>query len=301
MGYIIGVKQNGLNGSQELQQDGTNLNIVEDFTIVYTVISNENATTKSILYTPGLPRIGSYSAGLMCKKLTPSRDTLVILDGVTKSKWTITAEYSSEFTETDPTELPPEVSWSSEIYEEVLKWDVDNPNQKVVTKCGEPLILTRRRVMPVLTIKRTEEAPFPPMNILEYTNTINQNPFWGSPAKHALLEGINATYKQVELTNGDKKWYVDVSYVIKFRFDPNTNQPWQAQILHHGTKYFKVQGAEAQCWDDGNGNTGTINLDANGLKLADGAEPVYLSFNVYETKDWSALKIDTDEIRSIFV
>ena len=301
MSIIVDVKQSGLSGNRELQQDGAKMNIVEDFTRTYTIISDKNATAISIMGTPGLPQVGSRSGGLMCKKITPSRETLVLINGVTQSKWTVTAEYSSEVSETDPTELPPEVSWSSEVYEEVLKNDVDDPTKKVVTACGEPLILTQRRVMPVLTIKRTEKAPFSPMKILTYTNTINSNEFWGAPKYHALMEGINASYKQVEMTDGSKKWFVDVTYVIKFKFDPNNDQPWRAEVLHHGTKYFKVEGAEAQCWDDGNGNTGTINLDENGYKLADDAEPVYLKFNVYKKMDWSALKIDTNQIRSLFV
>lgn len=297
--WIVGVKQGGVNGSRELQQEGTNLNIVEGFSIIYTVIADQNETFASILATPGIPRIGSYSAGLMCKKLSPSRETLVIGNGQTKSKWTITAEYSSEIDDIDPTELPPEVSWTSEIFEEVLRKDLNG--KPIQTVPGEPLILTGRKAMPVLTISRTENAPFNPSIILNYTNTINSGAFWGAAAKSALLESIQAKYKQIELTNGNKKWFVDTTYVIKFKKIPNVDEPWKASVLHHGSKYFQNAEDEAQAWEDGRGNNGTYNLDRNGFLLADNADPVYLDFDIYEQRNFDALKINASQIGSMFI
>ena len=303
MARIIDEKRGGSSGSKKatINSAGRITQIDKDFTIVYTVLGEQTDTPAVILGLNGIPALGSIREGLVCKSVTTSKKDIVVEDGTIKSLWTVTAEYSNDLESTDPTELPPEVRWTSEQYEEVLKEDVQDNNKKVVTKCGEPLLLTVKRVIPVLTIKRTENAPFDPTKIINFTNTVNGSAYWGAPSEHALLASIDANYKQVETVNQGKKWFVDVTYVIKFRFVPNETKPWKAKILHAGTKYFPKAGAEAQKWMDVAGNCGVINLDANGLKLPDNQKPVYLDFNVYRVARWNSLHIDPSDLGSFFV
>lgn len=291
----------GANKRATVNKNGKVTDIEKSFTIVYTVIGEVDDTAQEITAVAGIPQLGSIREGLVCQRLTSSRKGLVNIGGEVKSNWTVSAEYSNELESVDPTEMPPDVRWTSEQYEEVLREDVVNDKKKVVTKCGEPLLLTVKRVIPVLTIRRTENAPFDPTIILNYTNTVNNSAFWGAGAEHALMASIDAQYKQVETVNQGKKWFVDVTYVIKFKFDPNFAKPWKARILHAGTKYFPKAGAEAQKWMDVAGNCGVINLDNNGLKLADNKEPVYLDFNVYRIVSWNGLRLNPGDLGSYFV
>ena len=307
MARISGMKANGgLRGTSTLKKDGKRYVEKQSMDVIYTVIGNGPADTPaSIMQTAGIPQIGQKAYGLTVMKADAQREKYWVF-GADYGKWTVTLnlealEDEEEEEEKDPTEYPPDVSWDSEEYEEVLRHDINDHTKKVQTKCGEPLTLTTRRVVPVLTIKRTEKAPFSPLTILQYTNAVNSSSFWGAPAGSALLCKIGAQYKQIEDKDGNKKWYVDVTYVVKFKYDPETDAPWQARILHWGTKAFNDETHEAQAVRDGSGNvTGTL-LDARGHKLADGAAPVYLEFDVYKERDFSPLKIDEDDISSVWV
>lgn len=302
MARIIDEKREGASGNRKatINQNGRVTQIDKDFTIVYMVVGEVTDTPAVILGLTGIPQVGDIREGLVCQRVTTAKKSQVVENGQLKSLWTVSAEYSNELEETEPTELPPEIRWTSEQYEEVLRQDAIDNNKKVVTACGEPLLLTAKKVIPVLTIKRTQNAPFSPLVILQYTNTVNSSAFWGAGANTALMASIEAVYKQVDTLNAGKKWFVDVTYVIKFKFDPNFQEPWKARILHAGTKYFPKAGAEAQKWMDVAGNTGVINLDANGLKLADNAAPIYLDFNVYRKADWSSLNLNPAQLGNYF-
>ena len=303
MARIIDMARSGHGANQKatVSKKGGIESIDKSFSMIYTVVAESGDTPMTVANLDGIPQIGSIMDGLVCQRKTTSKKTPAIVDGEEKGIWTVTAEFSNELESNDPTEMPPEVRWTSEEYEEVLREDVEDQNKKVVTKCGEPLLLTIKRVIPVLTIKRTETAPFDPTKIVNYTNTVNSGAFWGAAAESALMAGIEANYKLVDTVNNGKKWFVDVTYTIKFRFEPNNSKPWKARILHAGTKYFPKAGAEAQKWMDVAGNTGTINLDANGLKLADNAAPVYLDFNVYRKVSWASLHINPNDLGTYFV
>ena len=302
MARLISIQSGGLSGDQTLQQENGTFSLNRTLEIVYTVWGNDEKDTPDsiISTTTGLPTPGTSMYGLYCKKVTAQREK-AFTNGTNAGLWSVTATFDGEIESLEPTELPPEISWSSETYEEVLREDVEDKNKKVQTKCGEPLILTRQLIIPTLTIKRTENAPFNPNTILSYTNTINSGTFWGAPAGHALMAGINATYKQVETSGGEKKWFVDVSYIIKFKQDPNSDHPWKARVLHWGTKFFKNSTDEAQCLIDGSGNVSGVKLDENGYRLADNDEPVYLEFNVYPKKDFGSLRLNPEQLGSVFV
>ncbi|MDO4571143.1 MAG: hypothetical protein Q4D38_12210 [Planctomycetia bacterium] len=301
MARIASIQGGGLSGDHTLQQENGTFSLNRTMEIVYTVWGNSELDTPDTIIrtTAGLPTPGTSMYGLYCKKVSAKREK-AFANGTTAGLWSVTATFDGEIESLEPTELPPEISWSSETYEEVLREDVED-GKKVQTKCGEPLILTKQQILPTLTIKRTENAPFDPNTILDYTNTINEKTFWGAPAGHALMAGINATYKQVETPEGEKKWYVDVTYVIKFKQDPKTQHPWRARVLHWGTKFFKNAVDEAQCLIDGSGNVSGVKLDQNGFRLADNAEPVYLEFNVYPKKDFGSLELNPDQLGSVFV
>lgn len=302
MARIIDEKRGGSSGSKKatISSKGRITQIDRDFTIIYTVLGEVTDTPSVILGLSGIPTLGSIREGLVCQRVTTSKKDIVVESGDLKSLWTVQAEYSNDLDSADPTELPPEIRWTSEQYEEVLRQDAIDNNKKVVTACGEPLLLTAKKVIPVLTIKKTQNAPFSPLIILMYTNTVNSSTFWGAAANTALMASIEAVYKQVDTLSAGKKWFVDVTYVIKFKYDPDFAEPWKARILHAGTKYFPKAGAEAQKWMDVAGNTGVINLDANGLKLADNAVPVYLDFNVYRKASWSSLHISPADLGNYF-
>ena len=306
MARIVGMKgKGGMAGGVSMQKKGTTYRAKQTMSLEFIVIGDgPGDTPASVMRSAGLPQIGGKAYGLVVMDVDAQREAYWV-NGQDFGKWAVSMQLEAvegvEGDELEPTELPPEVSWDSEEYEEVLRQDINDPSKKVKTKCGEPLTLTTRRVIEVLTIKRTENAPFAASKIHEFTNTVNSGQFWGAPAGSALLAKIGATYKQVETTRAGKKWFVDVTYVIKFKFDPETTEPWQARVLHWGTKAFVDGTHEAQAVRDGSGNVSGCLLDASGFKLADTAEPVYLKSDAYKKKDFSALGIDEGSINSAWV
>lgn len=255
------------------------------------IASSDDESPSRILSTFGVPKVGDKNGELVCKKVSLSSAKPISFQGRSTKLYTVTAEFEV-MEDTDPTELPAEVSWDAETVEIQCDRDVET-GKEVENSAGEPLILTRPITVVVLNISRYyEEKAFPPSRIFEYTNTISSNPFWGAPAEHAKLEKITISYEMVELPNGTQKRYAKVSFVVKFKFLPNTTKPWQASLLDFGNYCKNPKTNQMERALDENARPIEVKLDGNGNRLEEGKEGVYLDFNVYKLKNFNMLGID---------
>ncbi|MDO4571502.1 MAG: hypothetical protein Q4D38_14045 [Planctomycetia bacterium] len=296
MAYLMGETSASRQGDKSLEKNGTVWRQRRQYSREYTVLADSfDESEESILRT--VPRLGSVLGGCICKSVSVKEVEGVIHPRTKKltALWKISCSFDSDVL-LDPLELDPEVRWSAEQEEEALWQDVET-GEAIQTKCGEQIPITRHRVIPVLEIKRYMEFPFNPNILLNYTNTINALEFWGAPPQHALLASIECDYVEIELSDTQKKKYAHVSYRIKFKFDPHTDQPWQASPLHYGNltwgdgeKTFVTQIIDRE----GRPKQGL--LDAEGYELGPSLEPVFLKFNQFLTKDWTSLGINRQQI-----
>ncbi|MDO4571028.1 MAG: hypothetical protein Q4D38_11625 [Planctomycetia bacterium] len=297
MAVLVSVRPGGESYDRTLEQSGQLRTIKEALSFEYGVIATSNDESRArILSTLGVPRVGDYNGLLVCKKVSLKSSKLISFQGRTTKLYTISAEYET-MTTPDPTELPPEVSWDAECLE--IRCDKDVEDEKdVENSAGEPLILTRALTVVVLNVSRYyEAAAFSPALIFEYTNTVSAGEFWGAPAEHAKLEKITIAYETVDLPSGEKKRYAKVSFVVKFKFLPDTEKPWKASLLDFGTRCRNPQSGKIErALDTSTARPIEVKLDGKGNRLEEGAEGVYLDFNVYKVKDFGPLGIDQKEL-----
>lgn len=302
MATILGVPTQSPNLTKELQKSGIVWKLSRSFSRTYLVLADSlEETQESILAT--VPGLGTMVQGCMCKNVEVSEVDAVHnpATGELTSLNKIVCSFDSDV-RLDPLDLDAEVRWGAEQEEEAMWKDVNGV--AIQTKVGEEIPMTRPVVIPVLEIRRYENFPFDPNTILEYTNTINSGVFWGAPAKHALLASIECDYVDVELYDGVKKKFAQVSYRIKFKKspDPDNDEPWKVRPLHYGN----------YCWEEGasmsdsnrkkkritdkSGRPIQGNLDINGFLLGADAEPVFLAFDKYPEKNFNSLGINRSQL-----
>lgn len=296
MAYLMGETTATRHGDQSLEKNGTIWKQKRQYSREYTVLADTfDESEESILRT--VPRLGSVLNGCLCKSVSVKEVEGVIHPRTKKltALWKITCSFDSDV-QLDPLELDPEVRWSAEQEEEALWQDVET-GEAIQTKCGEQIPMTRQRVIPVLEIKRYMDFPFDPNILLNYTNTLNAGEFWGAPARHAFLASIECDYVEIELSDTQKKKYAHVSYRIKFKFDPFSNEPWKARPLHYGNLVWADGEKTAVTqYTDLQGRPCPTLLDEEGFDLGASLSPVFLAFNQYLTKDWTSLKINRQQI-----
>lgn len=265
-------------------------------------IQNTSSTNREYyLATQTLPE------GFVCKNVQVKEAENIWADagqeGQSGHKWTAAYEvqvsFDNQVDQEDPEEFEAEVSWESESEQLQLVKDriTEDP---VVTANNEPISVEFRNILPVLKLKvwYNYNSFSPQAAKYNYENTVCSSAFWGFPPRSALLDGLSIVRISRENAQGDKIYYWEVSYSIKFRLDGSDN-PWKAKVLHQGTLYRTVRGGKIKKYT-GDGGTGLVNLDANGVMLPDTATELnYREFNVYKTADWSSLGIGENDVRSM--
>ena len=245
------------------------------------------------------PVLGPLAGAYMCKSVQikevddvthPETHQLTTLNRITCS-------FDNDL-RLDPLELDPTVKVKSESVERVLEKDVQT-GDPIQTACGEKLLQATEETITVLEISRYHNFPYNLNIIEEFKKTINQKEFWGRPARCALMDSIECDFVDVEIAEDMKKKYAHVTYRIKFRWDgdnPDNPNPWALKALHYGNLRFVKAGAPPEKNLDVNGKPCPCNLDARGFKLADNADPVFLTFNQYPEKDWDELEINNTQL-----
>ena len=288
----------------------------KDKTVYLFLADDCDTTVTEILATSPLPALDSTVDGMIIHKRTPKEIATVIHpdSGVQTILWEVTIEGDSKFNESNQgggsgggspitiewMQEQAVESWSVMEEEERLAYDIDS-GAPFNTSCGEPILVFRKVMYPVLNLLRVEEYPFDPNMILTYANHINSKEFRGAPRGHVLcLPMKSEAFQYGELI------LVKVTYQFKFHVEPyakfsgatylNTSfgvetapHPFQIQVLHQGAKYRKLAADDPIVWTDKEGNPGTVNLKADGTVELDEAKPVFIVGNRYLEADFTQL------------
>ena len=195
---------------------------------------------------------------------------------------------------TTPDQLPLEVTWDSEKETLALTKDLVT-GEAVVTAANEPMGAEYTRSIAVLTLKKYYPISFVPQAVkLVYEDTVCNHIFWGYPAKYALMDSITANLADREDADGNKTYYWEVTYKIKFRND-GTSEPWKLKLMHQGTRYKDKDGKIVEyVGESGGAGSGLINLTVDGHLLPDNGEINYREFNAHRVIAWRSLGIDNN-------
>jgi hypothetical protein len=221
MPEVMGVR---LAGEQTGSIEMSEKKVVSRYTLEFVVqADNTSQGVITIRSTVGLPIVGlspySYQGEsdpfAICKRKTPRRDSKHPLVWYVRCEFDDDPNSQAEQNETNQDSAPsrpPIYTWGSVYGEEVLEKDYSTPRKDVVTPIGHAFDppLTRRVIYPRLTVERFQLA-FTPATILGYVDHVNNAPFMGADAEHALMADIQAS--QV-IEDAVKLWRV--TYVIDF-------------------------------------------------------------------------------------
>jgi len=148
-----------------------------------------------------------------------------------------------------------------------------------------------------LTIKRNEDllrAPHPLLSVL-FQDTVNSDVFWGSAPGTVKCMSITAERQQKQLADGSIFPFIKATYQFRFR------DSWDLQILDTGS-YYIVPGNPSQLPENNqapkkliakgeDGHPIPVLLDGKGGKLAEGKDPVYQVYRVYQWQPFGILNL----------
>lgn len=210
------------------------------------------------------------------------------------------------------------VSWGSKPIREVINYDQDG--YPIQNAAGDPFNPGVESDVHLLTcqIEREETDVLDPGGnhiVKKYVNSVNQSAITIAgltiEPETALMESITAVYDPADL-----KWDFVYNIVIKENDDdwtpyvtkingqrglqPRPNYPegeknaWLVPVLNAGFQFYKdatVNPPDKVIAKDADGNQLTIpvKLNADGERLDDADEPIWLGFRDRKVEEWSAL------------
>lgn len=295
---VIGTQYGSPNAQLSAQKDSKIWTKKKTYEEVKIVLANCDDDEDDILGTTGIPAMYDILRGMTCIEVSPRETESILFQGALASLWEVTCKYDTDGggadgkdPDTPPQEQTPTVRWTSENEDEHM--EKDQMNDPLQTAANEPIFVTVPQACPILEITRYEDYPFDPDIILDYVNHTNSQPFWGAPLNSALMVGINSDEEDKE-----NERLVKVTYRIKFKLKTIIpggpalqGNSWWLRLLHCGQKFRPAAGEPPQVWMDAEGNTGTVNLAADGTLLAVNAPPQYLTFIRHASVDFNNLSL----------
>lgn len=266
--------------------------------IRYTILATDgnaqplsNLTEQQIYNTPNLPAKYDPIRGLKVRRRT--LDFKDAAAGLYYVDCQLDAEVSEipQLQQEQPPQLrTPEWSWSTETIEEVQRYDAEDHNTLIQTKAYDPIIVTRPRPIPVLTISRLQ-LKFDAAVFGAYQFHSNRTPFWGAPPRCAVLWDIT---DREEIIQWQKTTLAlrRVTYVVKFNNQKDKGGGllgWRHYLLHEGEHYL-ADGSQVKFKDyDQRPRIGLLKDD--GTPAPSGYPPGYLTFAMFPTVDLNQLQL----------
>lgn len=296
MATLIGVPSGTNKFNTDLKKGKMIWKKERSFTKEYLILADHlDESSQSIMKL--IPPVGSILNGCACKSVHVSENETVIhpKTGETTVLIHVVCEFNSDV-KLDPTEFPPSIKFGSSTVEEAMVRDVKG--KMIETVNHERLVCSRPHIMPSLEISRYEAYPWNPNVNFTHANHLNAAPFWGAPAKHALLRPISCEYVQLEILDDVKTWFCKTTYHIDFDFKAGTNEPWKLRLLHYGNLIRESLSTNNIIQAiDSEGRPRQVNLGMDGFELPPSAqEPVFLEFDQYDTADFDELGINAAQL-----
>ena len=267
----------------------------------------------TVLAAPGLPAMHAHYAigndvntSLTVRERNPNRTAN------NRQVWEVECVYSSrtdtaDFADPNPFARPPQVSWTTQPFQAVAKYDLyGTPLTNVINEEFDPPYMAddMRLTLSYTRNEATNDIPF----IFSYRNTVNSDQFAGFAPGEAKMAGIEAS-RHVE----NKIVYWETTYTIQFKnrvVDPQSKvylhmgnaweqigfvPPWNATLLNVGfhERVNVAGGSQIVRFRDKRGSAvpNPQRLNIGGYRLEDKptADSTFLSYAIYQEKPYAAL------------
>jgi hypothetical protein len=278
----------------------------------YIVVTNSKRDGQiTVCSAAGLPTLGSaYNNG------SESSSPMILRSKKAKQKkespfvWEVDCEYTpitiagegDSATTGDVTLIPTKYTWRT--IQETADVLVDTVPQKVQNAAGDPFLdpVTAEKSYFQLIIERNEDS-FDGIAMSEYINTLNSEPFFGFDAKTCRMVAIDATGEYDVVYGGfwtvtyevhirkpaDWKPYITIGRELPVDSEQG---PWDRIVRNIGNRErLTIGDPPTPVIERGHVVTDGVDLDDDGVKLADGEEPYYWIFKPYASKSWTPLDI----------
>jgi hypothetical protein len=202
--------------------------------------------------------------------------------------WMVSVTYSSKWydqAKNDPNPLlrPEIISWNTEDHQEVFQEDLDgNPVINASNEPFDPPVMRQTSRLTINVEKNVQSVD--PFQIASFLYTVNADFFKSYEPGLVMLVSANwtATY--------EGEFVYDK---LRLTFKVNINGWENMRILNQGYMELAADLTNFRVILDGSGNPVSRPrlLDTNGVQLASGADPEFLTFRAYERKDFTLLGI----------
>lgn len=281
---------------------------------VYRVISDTwDVSPAAVRRATGIPRKGDFyseggvtDAGARVRAVEPQRTD-------EPTEWIVTVDYAnfppggvgqtaggtgrgvgvgagaSGTYEPNPILRPAKLEFRTEFIEEAVWEDIDG--DAIVNSAGErfaePLMV--QRPMAVFVIRKNF-LTFSALNAMNYVGKINSDTFLGCLAGTCRIMGIEAIEAEETIEDPVTGVQALVTYAAATVTVHAREDGWAARVLDQGT-YQVVSGERRMFFDAKTGVPASQvrPLDGLGVELAVGADPVFLTFDLYDEMEFAQL------------
>jgi hypothetical protein len=233
------------------------------------------------------PYITDTTQDLTCRV----RDRRADQQGDHPQDWRVTIEYDTRFDQKElesienPLARPVEVSYGSNKFALVAEKDLVTSDAVVNSAYERFDPPPERRVANLVLHFKKNFADFVAVTLTDYLYTTNSKIFYGFDAGRVLCTDIQATLK-----NDNNVSYWEVSFEFEV-----AKKTWKLELLDQGFWYFDTDAAKFKNFADDAGQPASKPrlLNGQGDPLANPItdDPVFLSFTIYESKNFDDLKI----------
>lgn len=214
------------------------------------------------------------------------------LSRVSVNTWSASVHYKTpEQTESEdevsPLNVPADVSFSSITTTEKIDSDINGT--PLVNSAGDPFSGITAEISDLTCAISKNISNFDPSSVYTYCNAVNSDTFLGFPAGTAKITSVKAT-RAVTADTAYFKLAVSVQFRQPFR--TSAEEAWYARVQNTGKYVIDDDVGRIPATVGENNKTQTnveVNLDAAGGRLADGADPIFLTFPRNKTISFSAL------------
>lgn len=254
---------------------------IEETYVFLVEAESKNTSRFEVARTPGLPLVGvtvsSYGLTRCASKSCQRMEGKATL-------WEVTCVFSSEIEEgqdsqdpnSDPVEWIPIYETKFERVQTVVTRDF--AKKAIVNSAGQefPVGLTITRKLPIWEFYQFEPATVDDEEVIDRSETVNLHTFRGKPAQTLLCSVLSSA---IGFYYGTRLRFTRYSLM----YDRKT---WKHKRLDVGTQY--KDGATLKDYLSTDGSIMMGGLNGSGGKVAPGAEPAILEFEMYDKKDFNS-------------
>ncbi len=259
------------------------------YTLVFKVVMEAGDGPFAVRSAVGISYGDVYSFGAETDALATAAEISEKPVGTSRTDWTVTVVFKRAKTEDggqeseNPLTDPVEVEWDYEERQKVIERDVSGNRICNSAKDRYDEIIFVDDFRRLLRIRRNE-ASFPKSLADALSNKTNAATWNGYAAKQVKLKPIRAS----RAYNKAIGFYWVVSYEFQFAA---IGEDWKRYILDAGLNEI-VSGTKRQMKLDGKPTTVPLALNGSGVQLATAGTPVYNSYELIGTADFSLLNLN---------